>query len=91
MRVDPFPGLWGAFFDEIIDSNRILLEYYSIAFSGVGKRYRSGREGTQNSNLPKLSLYIVNSRNQNENFVYEVKKTIGLIDRSPNDRSNRPV
>ena len=45
----------------------------------------------QNSNLPKLSLYIVNSRNQNENFVYEVKKTIGLIDRSPNDRSNRPV
>lgn len=71
MRDDPFPGLWGAFFDEIIDS---LLEYYSIAFSDVGKRYRSGREGTQNSNLPKLSVYIVNSTNQNEIFVYEVKK-----------------
>ena len=32
------------------------------------------KEGTQNSNLPKLSVYIVNSTNQNEIFVYEVKK-----------------
>ena len=76
MRVDPFPGLWGAFFDEIIDS---LLENYSIAFSDVGKRYNSGLEGTQNSNLPNILVYKVNSTKQNEifsqNFAYEVKKT----------------
>ena len=79
----PLCGLAGAFFDGIIDS---LLENYSITFSDVGKRYNSGLEGTQNSNLPNILVYKVNSTKQNEifsqNFAYEVKKT---------ERSIRPV